>query len=301
MTSVRIVPVLALALTTGCDDKSGGTGQPERAPNRPPAVRTVTAKPQTSAPVRPPRRDAPAQTFGGGEMSVELETAGDEPRRELRYAIGPVDRHDQLHVELEPPGGLTMKIGLTLAWKNTSSKVVFDVDDAKLESASGKAAGPQQAMFDRMRASFTMVGGEASVVDGRQIALTQNRGQTTTPPVPWMVHALTVPLPAEAVGVGAKWTVRQTIDTLGRKGRTERRYELRGLEGDRLDVSIAGTDRWKAAGGRAEGTTTLSGTTTTSLTDPLPQSAKVSLIENVEAKGKTPRGETTVTVRLGGG
>lgn len=297
--NARWASLLIVTLATGCESPSSGTTTGEQRRASPPPVKTVSARPMGSEPA--PRTDAPPQTFGGGDMAVEVAEAGDEPRQKLRYEPTTIERRQALAIELEPPSGMTLRIGLVLSWKRLPSGIAFAVDEAELTAKSGAAAGPQQAMFERMKLGFLRVKGDSAVSAGRQIRLTQNRGQTTTPPVPWILHSVVVPLPAEPMGVGAKWTVRQPIDTLGRKGTSERAYHLRAKEGDQLTVAISGTDRWKAAGGRADGTTTLSGESVISLDDPLPSSSKMTLVEKVEAGEKTPRGATTVQIRLDDG
>ncbi len=230
---------------------------------------------------------------------MSVQEAGAEPRRAMRYHPGAIERAPKLAVELAPPRGPTLRIALGLDYRSAGDGMAFGVTEAAVNSVGGPAAGPQKAMFERMRGGFAGVKGEASMVDGRQPRVTQNEGQWTTPPVPWLMHTMMVPLPDEPIGEGAKWTVEQAIDASGRKGRSTRRYELERDEDGQLTVTIGGGDVWKAAGGKADGTTTLSGRATVSVADPLPTSAEVHVVEKVEATGKAPTGETTLNVRLG--
>jgi len=307
-----------LALT-GCKQQPEGDGQtaPTSAPPRPPGSTTarplpsekvgsekvgsekVGSTPGGSAP-SPPVRNAASQIFGGGKMTIDIAEAGDEPRTELRYAPVDVDREAKLAVALEPPNGHGLRIGLGLNWTSAGEGMSFAVTEALVGSEDGATKGPQQAMFQRMRSGFTRVRGTVEAVDGRQLRLTQREGQPTTPPVPWLLHAIMVPLPSEPVGVGATWTVHEPIDASGRKGQSQRRYALKEKDGERLVVTIGGSDVWKAAGGRADGTTTLSGTVTVTLKDPLPTEADLDLVEKVEAEGKAPKGKTSLHVGLGG-
>lgn len=298
MSRVHIAPCLAslaLWLASGCDPAGGDpTPAPTSAPTGRP--RAVTAKPFASGPA--PQRDAPPQTFGAGATTVVIEAPGDEPRQKLRYAPEAIARTPKLSVELAPPRGPTLLLALDLAYRSADDGMVFSVEDASVSSEGGPPRGPQQAMFDRMRAGFLRVKGDATAVEGRTPRLTQNQGQWTTPPVPWLMHSLMVPLPDDPVGTGAKWTVDQPIDASGRKGRSARKYEIVSDDDGRLTVKIVGRDVWKAAGGKADGTTDLSGTVTLSPSDPLPTEGELRIVEKVEATGKAPTGETTLKVRV---
>lgn len=53
------------------------------------------------------------------------------------------------------------------------------------------------------------------------------------------IQHLSAPLPAEAVGVGAKWEVRSRIDSGGITVKQTARYELVELEGDRFECKIS--------------------------------------------------------------
>ena len=229
---------------------------------------------------------------------MTLQEPGAEPRQELRYAPTGIARTPKLAVELVPPRGPTLRIALGLSYRSVGDGMAYEVKEASVSSDGGPARGPQQAMFDRMRAGFSRVRGDATVVSGRQPRLTQNQGQWTTPPVPWLMHTVMVPLPEEPVGVGAKWTVEQEIDASGRKGRSKRHYELKSADDGRWSVTLSGEDVWKAAGGKADGTTEISGNATIGMDDPLPTKADVRVVERVEATGNAPTGETTLRVRL---
>lgn len=291
-----ILATVVSPFASGCDaTPSDARPSPTSAPTGRP--RAVTAKALGSGPA--PQRDAPPQTFGAGAMKVTVQEAGDEPRRKLRYATDGIARTPKLGVELVPPRGPTLRIALGLDVRSAGNGMGFGVKEATVTSEGGPARGPQKAMFDRMRGGFSRVKGEVAMIDGRQPRLTQNQGQWTTPPVPWLLHTMMVPLPDEPVGVGATWTVEQEIDASGRKGRSKRRYEIQSDEDGVLEVKIGGDDQWKAAGGKADGTTTLSGSATLSVTDPLPSRAEMRVVEKVEATGKAPTGETTLSVRLG--
>jgi hypothetical protein len=301
--SLVLFALAALACENPGDDRDS---LPTSAP---PRVSGPVARPGRPASTAAPMRDAPSETFGGGKVEVVVNEAGKEPRRELRYASGGIERDGHLDVQLAPPNGQKMRFSLGLQWKRSDGgPLSFSIGQAKLESDKTSAAGPQMAMFRRMQGGFMRVKGEAAVVDARHVRLTQTAGQATTPPVPWLVHAVAVPLPSEAVGVGASWTARHLIDASGRKGRGERRYTLTKVEGDELTIRVGGGDEWQAAGGRAQGTTKLSGEITAELSDPLPLRSDVTLVEEVTtkaapsdkggARGRAPQGKTSVTVRV---
>jgi hypothetical protein len=97
--------------------------------------------------------------------------------------------------------------------------------------------------------------------------------------VPW--------LPQEAIGVGARWVINQEVDLFGMRMAAHNVYELKALDGDRMDLAFRGTVTAKGdalalpgmpADARVSGVMlsgTATGTMTVDLTRVVPVSSKM--------------------------
>ena len=180
---------------------------------------------------------APEAGEGASEPTVELLSAGSEPRRELRYALAP-GSSERVTVELDmemamtlgdapsPPVQLPrMRMVLDLTVDEAledAARYTFELTDAKTLDADGVDPSVLRAIEQGL---FHAVGtgGSAQIDDrgfirfiGMEIgedapAETRQMMETTAQ----QMEQLSSPLPAEPVGVGARWEVIQHLEQNG--------------------------------------------------------------------------------------
>jgi hypothetical protein len=190
------------------------------------------------------------ETVTAGASRVALVDAGREPRTALRYAVDGQSKRLEVRVGATR-GTTTAKAGaediayatlhVTADFQRTEDDrvlaVVVVVDDAKV----GKAATPAHALE-----------GLAALAGAQLVLVTTVRGQHLHTVAPdgneaaatlgdAMADALLVPLPVEAVGIGARWTVRRVRPYAGIAVAEDITYALVETTGDPAVVVVKGT------------------------------------------------------------
>ena len=68
------------------------------------------------------------------------------------------------------------------------------------------------------------------------------------PSLLWLIHPWIVPVPGDAIGVGATWHVTQPLTMAAAQGELERTYQVTATQGDTLTLKVTGVTHWHAAG-----------------------------------------------------
>ncbi|HEU5055987.1 MAG TPA: hypothetical protein VFU21_05660, partial [Kofleriaceae bacterium] len=196
---------------------------------------------------------------------------GREPRRQLRYPSDPPPPQKMslslnVAMKMNVPGspippvtmpGLRLLVDLTGRDRDDGVRYEFTVTDADLTGA--EAAHP--SLVAAMRKGVTsLVGTSGSLsVDPRgfqrelSIGLPSGLGQELTQfmnSAKLAIGQMAIPLPEEAIGVGAKWQVEETIAQDGIQVRQKTYYELLAIEGPRLQIrtqTVQSAEQQKAA------------------------------------------------------
>jgi hypothetical protein len=202
--------------------------------------------------------------------TVELVDAGAEPRRQLGFATRAPARELLLSTgllrrekgEQEDP---MIVARLELAWRGVEPegerrRYLFEITGVR-QGPDAWPATEQDSFEARVESSiekmFLSVRGQAEGTARGIEQLSRTRGMKSLQPEPAaLLELFAVPLPAEAVGVGARWAASHRHDasapkgpgmrTLLKPGReqewvtTERSYRVRALEGDRLELELEG-------------------------------------------------------------
>jgi hypothetical protein len=197
------------------------------------------------------KRPAPAR------FELDLLDDGREPRRPLRYPKEPPPPQKmslQLRVamKMEVPGspippvampGLRLLLDLTAASIEDGVRYDFTVTDADLTGAD--AAHP--SLVAGMRKGVTALVGTAGSLSvdrrgfqrGLTMGVPDGLGQELTQflnSAKLAIGQMAVPLPEEAIGVGAKWQIEETIAQGGISVRQKTYYELLAIDGPRLQI-----------------------------------------------------------------
>jgi hypothetical protein len=138
-----------------------------------------------------------------------------EPRAVLAYAPGGDERIAL--VEQNVPGlgdAAPMSLQLRLKWSTPPTgpsgvRRHFAVLDASTPTPPGASEGEAQILA-AIGGMYEQIEGYAAVPGPGRLEVVQTKGLPSAPSVPWMLHSLAVPLPGEALGVGARWTVHGT-------------------------------------------------------------------------------------------
>lgn len=216
-------------------------------------------------------QSAERQKRAPAAFSIALLDDGREPRRPLRYPSDPPPPQKmslslRVAMKMEVPGspippvsmpGLRLLIELTARDQDDSVRYEFTVTDADL-------TGVEQAhpsLVAAMRKGVdSLVGAAGSVtVDPRgfqhdlSIGLPSGIGQELTQfmsSAKLAIGQMAVPLPEQAIGVGAKWQVEENIAQDGIQVRQKTYYELLAMDGPRLQIrtqTVQSAEQQKAA------------------------------------------------------
>lgn len=201
--------------------------------------------------------------------SLASSDLGAEPRELLRYAERAPSRTLELSTSIlddSPMDGPMLR--LSLSWTGVEAEddrrryayEVLDVGGWLFEPTPGAQRGTSEVRIENsMRSSFEQVAGEATGTGTGLDAITQTRGISMQPDPGSQLEVLAVPLPSEAIGVGANWT---------RTGEGfSDRYTLFAREGESLTIDYSMT---------SEGTS-MSGRLLVSLSDPIPRSGTLDI------------------------
>ncbi len=243
---------------------------------------------------------------------VELLSPGAEPRAELRLSFTQSDERVvdmTMRIDMTAESGgkvvpmpqvpgmrLSMKTVVARVADDGAAHVEFSIPEAKAlrEAGAGRRAvqGVQQGL-DTLKGS----GGVMVVSPRGEVRSIEARGagelmETMT----GSLSKMAIPLPAEPVGVGARWRVTATESAQGIGVRTVHDYEVLSIEGSLVRCKATYTqsaDRAGAHGARGGPTVTAltgsgDGEVVFDLTSVLPRSAEI-------------RGETDVSLRVADG
>lgn len=230
--------LFGLMAMVGCD-KGSTTGEPEAA--------------------------RPVDTTGKGPI-VKLVEPGAEPRRVLRYALVPGT--DEMLVmtmtmamQTKLPGmptpevkmpAIAMYMKLTIAEKvsDNEARYEFVMTEAKVSSRDGVDPNVVEMTQKAMSTAAGLKG--SAIVDTRGF----NRDARMEMPAgmdPQMkqmmdgtmkgMEQMSSPLPAEAVGKGAKWELYQTIEQNGMKVNQVTLFELVEIDGDQGTLAVKVTQK----------------------------------------------------------
>jgi len=280
--------------------------------NDPGATTSVATAPQpvsASAASGSPGPQRPSVTYGEAKPTIRLIEPGATPHRELTFRPAQVARHVRLSLGTPPPGqpDAERKTALVLSWKTdptTKSRYQFHVTQASMTVSGPAAKATEQTIHERIRAGFEQVAGYASVPSSDHITIGQTQGAATTPSVPLTLHLLAVYLPAQPIGVGARWELSEPASAPGGKGEATRVYELLALTAQGATVRITRTSKWTQQRGSQQvtGSSRFTGQAEIHFNDLLPQSATATLVSSVSLPlgpdDDSPPVETTTAVRL---
>jgi hypothetical protein len=208
-------------------------------------LRYLTEK-LTAAPEKPSEPAGVAGAPAASATGVKLLEAGAEPRKVLRLHPAAGDKQAL---------SLTMKIGKSFNSKMSLDSIVKQVgddgnitytlvmNDLSMDDVPGMAPAAAEAMKAAFAAAKGMSGtGTVSSqgVSGELKLATANRNDPVLSQlggqIQELVGQLVVALPAEAVGVGAKWEIKSRIKVQGIPVDQTASYELVSLEGETLTV-----------------------------------------------------------------
>jgi hypothetical protein len=247
---------LSLVLAVGCEKKPPG----EAGANEPGAGKATVADKAPDTEVKADQNEVKKDDSTAAEAAstavVKLIEPGAEPRKELRYALKTgtkesIDLIMGMQMKMNIPGmpmpatkvpkmKMTMSVEITDKVGDKEAKYHFAVTDAGVLDTPG---------VDPMVA--TMTGTELKKVVGMKgTAIVDSRGfnrdsQLELPPGlnPQMkqmmegtkqsMDQLSSPLPEEAVGVGAKWELIQTLTQNGITVKQKTLFELVSIDGDK--------------------------------------------------------------------
>jgi hypothetical protein len=278
--------VFVVAFACGHKAQDEGAGPSGGSADKRPAADAVAAAPaDASAPV-----DAgDPESFATSTPTITLDKPGTEPRRVIAYAPHGGDRVATLSFSSGPqdaPPGLGLAVAVKLGWKvpaDASKPYEFHVVESKALAPKDVKGGEEQIIA----AVGAMYSGNAGRVDadaqGRAHLVRTTSTLPTKPSLLWLMHPLLVPLPVEAIGIGAKWTVKQPLAMNGADGALERTYELTSTAGGVLGIKVTGSTRWTAQGGSAGDAIVenVTGTLAVKPTDLLAQSADVTSVQDL--------------------
>ncbi|MFW5879085.1 MAG: hypothetical protein ACOCVR_04620 [Myxococcota bacterium] len=210
-----------------------------------------------SKPIEPSETDVeePAEDDSGepGRAVLTLLEAGQEPREELRYDI-PEDFSGRLDMELamrmrrpqlfEMP---RMRLGMNLFDLERDEQgfaYSFRLDEPEVIEEEGgelpadRAEGLRRDLSSAGRLEGRVWLDERGVLRDVSFSRTEKEGRVGQlgAEIEHSVRSMTMPLPEEPVGIGAKWAMTQTVTMNGLTFEQRSEMTLRERDGDRLVV-----------------------------------------------------------------
>jgi hypothetical protein len=209
------------------------------------------------------KKDESSTTVVGGGDPVLLLEAGAEPRAQLRYKIadGTITKSNMdftmaTLATTDDAAALSVVPGVRLhivsgPAMQTEQGVKFEVNIAKAEAAVPQGLDPELAEDLRQSAAILDDVGGTVEMDNRGITLAAElNDRAKSPEVPvrlltMIVNARTtlsrVVLPAEAVGLGARWEARKELELYGFKVQQVDSYTLVERVGDEVKLNVTVT------------------------------------------------------------
>ena len=188
-----------------------------------------------------------------GEVKSRLEEAGEEPRRELRYAFEEAWSQDatmKMTMTTTAMGQTVETPTMSFPCKAKMLEVTpegvgkFSMKFGEIELSGGQpgmvaAMQPAMAGFDGVDVISTIdalghnLGSEVNIPDGTPEELRQ-----TLDSMKDSMANMEAPFPAEPVGVGAKWDLSTTVTSQGMEIDQVATYTLESIEGDVIKIGI---------------------------------------------------------------
>ena len=209
------------------------------------------------------KKDESSTTVVGGGDPVLLLEAGAEPRAQLRYKIadGTITKSNMdftmaTLATTDDAAALSVVPGVRLhivsgPAMQSEQGVKFEVNIAKAEAAVPQGLDPELAEDLRQSAAILDDVGGTVEMDDRGITLAAElNDRAKSPEVPvrlltMIVNARTtlsrVVLPAEAVGLGARWEARKELELYGFKVQQVDSYTLVERVGDEVKLNVTVT------------------------------------------------------------
>ncbi len=247
--------ILLALLSLGCSTKKEApSAEPAKTETPAEALRAEPSSADTAS-------DPDAVPEEGAPPKLELSTAGEEPRRVLRWNFKggstyslqmraqetmrlEMDLQDE---ELQPITNPPIVYELSLQTREVTddgtARVDFRVTEARAEKSKAVSA-VDLALLTRelsalrgLRGTYTVdaYGLLSDIEFDRASAKAQ---QATLEKLSQMLHWTTVPLPQEPVGKGAAWTVKQVLVQDGAKVRQRSEVELLEVEGAVVELAV---------------------------------------------------------------
>jgi hypothetical protein len=193
----------------------------------------------------------------GAPSIVKLLAPGAEPRTALRYTVpaGQKTNADMtmtmsmamnaggMSVPMDLPG-MTIAMSLAVTGVAANGDITYDVAFTGLTIDTSTTANPAiAAALQPLQASITSIKGTTTIssrgvtkstkMETADASIQQLMNQMTS-----SAENLSSPLPEEAVGVGAKWEVRQTTSTGGQTTFQKSVYEIVSMNGSTVSLKV---------------------------------------------------------------
>jgi hypothetical protein len=248
-------------------------------------------------------------SLGSEPPVVRLLDPGAEPRRVLAYAPSGMARTERLEwqvmLDAAAADDASMALAMSLDWRPPADRTGpwrFAVKRAETGVPGNPGLG-ERMTIGQIDAMFADVQGRVIAHRPDHFEFHQTAGPPTKPSLLGLLHALVVPLPTEAVGIGARWEVVQTGSDEGVSTENTRRYQIVGLAHRTVALRVSGTAAWKQAAGAGLDagppllTEAIEGTETLNLTDILPGSADLTFVYTTTVSFPASREESSSGAR----
>lgn len=244
--TVRPLVLAGLLVLVGCGERNA---------KAPTATSKAKATPTAVLAAQP---DTAPVTSRLAHPRVEVLATGAEPRRELRYTPALADRAItltlastvalDLGIAAIPPTkapALRMRLeGQTRA--RDDGNFVLSLVPSKVEALASEGTGalaagmrPTLAALERLRAELVLGPDGALLETSLELPPTPGgNGPTEAERLQNAFAQLFVTLPTEPIGVGARWTVTQTLPLAGEQIEQTSSFALTEVEGDRVAVEL---------------------------------------------------------------
>lgn len=301
--AVAVVAVLALSACSDADEPGADPAPGPTAGSS--AGETVDASP--SGPSGPSGPSDPSGQVQPAE--VDLLDAGEALRRAVEFDVE--EGHTETTTlelttttEVDFMSSPAFTVPMTIPFTTTVADVTDDeiTVDVTYGAATVTGGGLQKALLEQARTALGHLEGLTTRVVLDPSGAVRSREVEVGEDAPDLVgriledvvaqgFALTVPFPAEEIGVGARWRVASAISIGGTGATVESTYELTELTDDGYTVAVRSTQTAvpgdTVAGKVVDGSSTATGSVR----------GRVDLLSPVEA---TSSGEGDTTVEIGG-
>jgi hypothetical protein len=225
-------------------------------------IETRPAIPELTAPAKKPQTKLEAEpTASAAKSAVKLLDAGAEPRKALRLHVKAGDKQTiimtiKMNMDMSGtnPGGQPPKIPAMSIPADTTVQSVAANGDITYESVLEEAGVVDEpgAAPEVVQAIKTQLGklkgltstgvmsnrGMTKKVDIKAPQGADAQMQQITDQIKEGASSMDAPFPEEAVGAGAKWEVKKTVQSQGMSVDQTATYQLVSLDGDRLNTTF---------------------------------------------------------------